>query len=67
MMNYVISKFKNNISLLSITITLLPISIIIGNLFINFSCLLIIILGVKKFNQELMESLIQMDTGHSQP
>ena len=57
MMNYVISKFKNNISLLSITITLLPISIIIGNLFINFSCLLIIILGVKKFNQEFIKYL----------
>ena len=51
-MNYVISKFKNNNDLLSILIILLPIWIIIGNLAINLSCLLIIILGVKKFNQK---------------
>ena len=56
-MNYVISKFKNNIDLLSILIILLPISIIIGNLAINLSCLLIIILGVKKFNQEFIKYL----------
>ena len=56
-MNYIISKFKNNIDLLSILIILLPISIIIGNLAVNLSCLLIIILGVKKFNQEFIEYL----------
>ena len=56
-MNYVISKFKNNNDLLSILIILLPIWIIIGNLAINLSCLLIIILGVKKFNQEFIKYL----------
>ena len=56
-MNYIISKLKKNNDLLSLLIILLPIFIIIGNLAINLSCLLIIILGLKKFNQEFIKYL----------
>ena len=56
-MNYIISKLKKNNDLLTLLIILLPIFIIIGNLAINLSCLLIIILGVKKFSQEFIKYL----------